>query len=208
MVGCPRWSRLGARTTARALGCPAGASRLGDCGGLGGLRSQLGPALDGTGVLLGSLWGRHQYPCCTAECGQPVAQNDTYLVLSAAERAKGFVRPVRYSYVHVGTSGPVYQLRDLTEVEKGQFSPFNYVKYETYPEGKSSVVGRFWTQEQLDSIGKGCGTLTTMGQALAETYARDPGFYGATYCCGCSMHRRVGADGEFVWEGTDERVGT
>ena len=43
-----------------------------------------------------------------------------YVVLSAEERAKGFVRPVRRSYVHVG-----------------------------------------------------CGTVTTMGRALAETYARD-----------------------------------
>jgi hypothetical protein len=59
----------------------------------------------------------------------------------------------------------------------------------------------------IDSA-KGCGTLTTMGQAIAETYAREPRFYGSTYCCGCNMHRRVGAHGEFVWDGTDERVGT
>ncbi len=44
-----------------------------------------------------------------------------------------------------------------------------------------------------------CGTVTTMGQALAETYAANPGFYGATYCCGCRMHRPVGAHGEFTW---------
>jgi len=55
----------------------------------------------------------------------------------------------------------------------------------------------------------GCGTVTTMGQALAETYARDPLFYGATYCCGCNMHRAVGADGEFTWDdGSGEKVGT
>lgn len=41
-----------------------------------------------------------------------------------------------------------------------------------------------------------CGTVTTMGEALSETYARDPKFYGATYCVACSMHRPVG---EFVW---------
>lgn len=34
--------------------------------------------------------------------------------------------------------------------------------------------------------------------ALAETYAREPGFYGSTYCCSCRMHRPVGAGGEFV----------
>lgn len=45
----------------------------------------------------------------------------------------------------------------------------------------------------------GCGTVTKMGDALSETYARDPNFYGSTYCVGCSMHKRVGADGEFYW---------
>lgn len=53
-----------------------------------------------------------------------------------------------------------------------------------------------------------CGTITTMGQAIAETYARNPSFYGSTYCCGCQMHLRVGEDGEFVWKDTSEKVGT
>ncbi|MGZ8286108.1 MAG: hypothetical protein ACXW27_08950 [Allosphingosinicella sp.] len=53
-----------------------------------------------------------------------------------------------------------------------------------------------------------CGTVTTMGQALAETYARDPFFYSGTFCCGCRTHFPTGADGEFVWDGTDERAGT
>ena len=53
-----------------------------------------------------------------------------------------------------------------------------------------------------------CGAVTTMGQALAETYARDPSFYSATFCCTCCAHFPVGADGEFVWDGTDERVGS
>jgi hypothetical protein len=84
---------------------------------------------------------------------------DVYLVLSEDERAKGFVRSVRRSYMH----------------EK-------------------------------------CGTITTMGQALAETYAREPGFYGATYCCQCQSHYHVGERGEFVWvedeHPTDLKVGT
>lgn len=50
-----------------------------------------------------------------------------------------------------------------------------------------------------------CGAVTTMGLALAETYARDPSFYGATYCCTCRMHKPVA---EFVWDGTTERVGS
>ena len=43
------------------------------------------------------------------------------------------------------------------------------------------------------------------GAGLVETYARNPGFYGATYCIGCGMHLPVE---EFVWEGTEERVGS
>lgn len=53
-----------------------------------------------------------------------------------------------------------------------------------------------------------CGVVTTMGQTIAETYARDPHFYSGTFCCGCGAHFPVGADGEFVWDGSDERVGT
>ena len=77
-----------------------------------------------------------------------------YVVLSAEERAKGFVRPVRRSYRHLK-----------------------------------------------------CGAVTTMGQALAETYARDPYFYSGTFCVACRAHFPVGEDGEFVWDGTDEAVG-
>lgn len=80
---------------------------------------------------------------------------ETYLVLSKEERAKGFVRPVRTSYTH----------------EK-------------------------------------CGGVTTMGLALAETYARDPKFYGGTFCVSCGSHFPVGASGEFYWTDTDQKVGT
>lgn len=78
-----------------------------------------------------------------------------YVVLSDAERAKGFVRPVRNEYVHLK-----------------------------------------------------CGVVTRMGDALAETYARDPHFYSGTFCVGCGTHFPVGDDGEFVWDGTNEKVGT
>lgn len=142
---------------------------------------------------------------------KPTPQNEVYLVLSEEERAKGFVRPYRNAYRHVGIAGPKYPLRDLTpeERERWKAAPHPYVKFEPYPIGShGSAIGRYWTQRQLDAVGKGCGTVTTMGRALSETYARNPGFYGATYCCGCMKHFAVGADGEFVWESTDSRVGT
>lgn len=86
----------------------------------------------------------------------PTGQHKAYWVLSESERAKGFLRPVRRTYVH----------------------------------------GR-------------CGAATTMGTALAETYARDPGFYGATFCVACGNHFPVGEHGEFVWDTTNnEKVGT
>ena len=53
-----------------------------------------------------------------------------------------------------------------------------------------------------------CGVVTTMGQTLAETYARDPYFYSGAFCCGCGTHFPVGEDGQFVWDGTNEKVGT
>ena len=52
-----------------------------------------------------------------------------------------------------------------------------------------------------------CG-VTTMGDTIAATYARDPFFYSGTFCCHCGTHFPVGEDGEFVWQGTNEKVGT
>src|SRR6266496_1048538 len=43
---------------------------------------------------------------------EPVPQNEVYLVLSENERAKGFVRPLRTSYVHVGVGGTAENLKD------------------------------------------------------------------------------------------------
>lgn len=136
-------------------------------------------------------------------------QHDTYLVLSDADRAQGFVRPLRFSYVHVAVAGPTHPLRDLTAGELERFAGYAYVKYEDYqaPEDEP-VSGRFWTAEQL-AAARPCGAVTTMGRAIAETYARDPRFYGATYCMRCDMHRPVGVDGEFVWDdGSGQKVGT
>lgn len=42
-----------------------------------------------------------------------------------------------------------------------------------------------------------CGSLTTMGRALCETYARDPYFYSGTFCCNCGAHFPLN---EFHWE--------
>jgi len=137
-------------------------------------------------------------------------QHTDYWVLSAEERAKGFVEPVRRSYKHVGIAGPkIGTLRNLTPEEAERYKGTGYVKFEIYTlDDDSAAVGRFWTQAQLDSVGKGCGSTTSMGQTIAETYARQPEFYGSTFCVNCGKHLPVGKDGEFVWEGTLQRVGT
>lgn len=52
-----------------------------------------------------------------------------------------------------------------------------------------------------------CGTVTTMSLPIAESYARQPGFYGATYCCRCMRHLPVGVTGEFLWIEQDGSTG-
>lgn len=52
-----------------------------------------------------------------------------------------------------------------------------------------------------------CGKITTMGRALAETYAREPSFYSGTFCSTCRAHFPVGEDGEFTWYEMDGRDG-
>lgn len=120
---------------------------------------------------------------CTTN-GRPVAevranqtnetgQHDGYIVLCPDERAKGFIRPYRDAYQHVGRAEPV-----------------------------TDDVG---IPPHTVRRAGGCGTVTTMGRALSETYARDPYFYGATFCCGCNRHLPVA---EFVWTADGQQVGS
>ena len=146
-----------------------------------------------------------------AEQTEPTGQHKAYIVLCEEERAKGFVRPYRDSYKHVGPAGPKDPLRDLTEEQQALFGGNGYVKFEAAlvsEDGNTKTYGpsgRFWTQADLDAVGKGCGSVTTMGRALSETYARDPKFYGATFCCACNRHLPVA---EFVWTADGETVGS
>jgi hypothetical protein len=121
----------------------------------------------------------------------------------AAQREK--VRPVRDSYRHVGPRGPAFPLRDLTPNEQERYRDVGYVKFEAYPQEQNPKTGRFWTQAQLDAVGKGCGQVTRMPQHCAETYAVDPKFYGSTFCCGCHEYKPVA---EFVWIDDGTAVGS
>jgi hypothetical protein len=83
-----------------------------------------------------------------------------YVVLTPEERTKGFVKPLRRSYVHA------------------------------YPSEIDRKVG--------------CGGETTMGLAIAETYARNPRFYSGTFCVHCRAHFPLN---QFIWDGGGELNG-
>ncbi len=107
-----------------------------------------------------------------ADQTETVGQHKDYIVLCPDERAKGFIRPYRDKYVHVGSGGHEVDPND--------------------PSKHGRPCGA-------------CGVETRMGSALSETYARDPKFYGATFCIGCNRHLPVG---EFVWSKDGEVVGS
>jgi len=141
---------------------------------------------------------------------EKVPQNEVYLVLSEEELAKGFIRPVRNSYVHIGKKIELEggKLRKLTKKEKEQYKDYNYYGFIKYPKERKPLIGRYLTKDEYENIGKyvgGCGARTTMNQTISETYARNPKFYGSTYCISCQKHLPVE---EFVWDGTNELVGS
>lgn len=137
---------------------------------------------------------------------KPILQHEVYLVLSKEERTKGFIRPLRLSYVHVGRS----ICGDTSVVLEKEPPGGKVFACSELPghEGEHTSWMPITIEEALRGRVGGCGSVTTMGIELAETYARQPDFYGATYCATCMMHRPVGAYGEFVWDGTNEKVGT
>lgn len=141
---------------------------------------------------------------------RPDGQYADHYVLCAEDRAKGYVEPLRMDYIHVGTPGPTFDLLDLTDEQKEMLGETDWIKFEPYPEGhKGSARGQYWSQADLDKVGKGCGQVTSMPRACAETYAAQPGYYGSTFCCGCGDYFPVGERGEFIWnDGTKQRVGT
>lgn len=129
-------------------------------------------------------------------------------VLSEEDRAKGFIGPCRKTYVHVGAQGPRYTLTEITEDERGGLPDRSWKFYEAYPDSELPKRGKYWTDDELKRVGAGCGSVTSMPLPIAETYAVNPHFYGSTYCAACQAYFPVGEQGEFVWEGTNQRVGT
>lgn len=117
-----------------------------------------------------------------AEQTEVTGQHKGYIVLCPDERAKGFVRPYRDAYQHAGQS----RCRDCGATQGSTTCNAS---------GFACIMERHG----------GCNTVTTMGRALSETYARDPKFYGATFCCNCNRHLPVA---EFVWTADRQQVGS
>lgn len=130
-------------------------------------------------------------------------RNKKYLVLSEEERAKGFVRPVRDTYRHVGKSIDMSKVEEISKEDMELAERWGYVGFipNDDPE-RPELLGRYITEADLNS---GCGQTTTMSRPIAETYARQPDYYSATFCSTCRKHLNVE---EFVWEGTNERLGS
>ncbi len=89
------------------------------------------------------------------------------------------------------------------ELAKGYHTPERKANVHIY-KLDGSPVPTVLLNEHVRQSG-GCGALTTMATAIAETFASDPKYYSATYCTGCRTHLPVG---EFHWDGSSERVGS
>ena len=87
------------------------------------------------------------------------------------------------------------------KLEDGQYKDHWILSKEERDKGFVRPVRRSYRHEK-------CSCVTSMPWAIAETYAANPGFYGSTFCCHCEGYFPVGVNGEFVWEGTTEKVGS
>lgn len=121
-----------------------------------------------------------------AEQTEDTGQHKSYIVLCEDERKKGFVRPYRDTYKHVGL----------------RLGCDDYKRPDGVMGGPCLNCGH--TQPEHIRSGR-CGAVTTMNRPLSETYARDPHFYGATFCVGCNKHLPVN---EFIWTADGQEVGS
>lgn len=53
-----------------------------------------------------------------------------------------------------------------------------------------------------------CQQTTRINKTLARVWARNPTHYHEAFCAHCRQTFPVGRSGEFVWKGSNERVGT
>jgi hypothetical protein len=90
------------------------------------------------------------------------------------------------SDIEPGPQNPVYLVLSDAEIAKGYVRPYR----DAYRHVACSVNPEM---------------VTRMGEKLSATYAREPSFYGSTYCVACRMHKPVG---EFIWDKDGKVVGS
>jgi len=102
---------------------------------------------------------------------KPNGQYEDYWVLSKEEREKGFIRPLRFSYKHLGKD---LDLKRMIPIEKyfkenaeeypqerqlRYINTYGYVGFIPNTDHHSAILGRFVKQSDL---GSGCGHITKM----------------------------------------------
>lgn len=122
-------------------------------------------------------------------------QQKEYMALCPDERAKGFVRPYRDMYKHVGH---FIERCEATQKNDDDENPHQCTR--RFPhDGEHEFDALMLVNKPIKTLMQregGCGATTTMHKAIAETYARDPHFYSGTFCVHCQTHRPLT---EFTW---------
>lgn len=73
-------------------------------------------------------------------------------------------------------------------------------QYERHP---TTDEGEFVQPIRDTYVHEDCGSSTTMGSALAESFARDPSQYGKTFCAECGDYYPLS---QFTWQGSGQPV--
>jgi hypothetical protein len=118
--------------------------------------------------------------------------------LNSSNGKSGELPPVDRSARTLTDGSPVTNDHREISPATGQQKGYVVLSEEERTKGFVRPVRRTYTH-------KVCGTDTTMSLSIAETYARDPGFYSGTFCVHCATHKPLS---EFVWKGTTEQVGS
>lgn len=108
------------------------------------------------------------------------------------------IPPVDRAQQILSNGSPVTENRREIDPDTGQQKGYVVLTPDERAKGFVRPVRKTYTHLK-------CGTDTTMALSIAETYARDPGFYDGTFCCFCRNHPPLA---EFVWKGTNETVGS
>ena len=122
---------------------------------------------------------------------------------NGAARERRIMRKLEEEGYYTIRSAGSHGVADIVAVKKGevrfiQSKTSGYLTPEERAKGFVRPVRRVYTHLT-------CKSDTTMSPDIAETYARDPGFYTGTFCVACGSHLPLD---EFVWKDTNERVGS